>query len=402
MSRLDREWVSAVEAAGMLGVQRAAVRRMAERMGWPVREDLRNGSRAFVYPRSVVEDAMLERSAGVRVRRELACQQEARTPAAAEATTTLVPFCYEGQGFLVELAESVQHEGKTWFTRRAIGEWLGFADPLKAIDNILDRDEWILSRSTHLVARCVDGKIRQVSVVDLPGLFAIANIAKTEMAHSRRLEALSLLGALLEQGPAQTLGAPALPRALPMPPAIAGLLPLPSKTKDRVSEREECVLAFLRSREERGHRDETFLEDWNAQHERRVTRRTLYRWLALYREHGVDGLVPLYGEKLKGSRTPAELEDVFERAYLAGLSGTQAFARAQAHAAERGLSCPAYETFRRLVHARDLKWKRTVAERQRLADARTQELAARLSAARAESAALKRFRHNDNSQLALI
>lgn len=76
------------------------------------------------------------------------------------ANNTPVPFSW-GE---IELSQTVFVEHVPHATRQAIGEWLEYADPQKAIDNILDRNPHIEHYSTPLNLRAVDGKNRQVSV----------------------------------------------------------------------------------------------------------------------------------------------------------------------------------------------------------------------------------------------
>ena len=66
-------------------------------------------------------------------------------------TTSLVPFEYQE----IQLSESVEINGKPYFTRKAIGEWLGYANPQKAIDNILERNQHIREFSKALKLGCM-------------------------------------------------------------------------------------------------------------------------------------------------------------------------------------------------------------------------------------------------------
>lgn len=69
--------------------------------------------------------------------------------------SAMVPFRYGG----VDLQESVYIQGAPYFTRRAIGEWLEYKDPQKAIDNIINRNPHINNSewSTPLKLRGVEG-----------------------------------------------------------------------------------------------------------------------------------------------------------------------------------------------------------------------------------------------------
>jgi hypothetical protein len=68
----------------------------------------------------------------------------------------MVLFQFEG----MELREACWIDGKPYFTRRAIGEWLQYADPQKAIDNIVWRNPHIEDPrwSVPLKLRATDGK----------------------------------------------------------------------------------------------------------------------------------------------------------------------------------------------------------------------------------------------------
>jgi hypothetical protein len=57
----------------------------------------------------------------------------------------------------IDLSEVVYVNGIPHVTRAAIGEWLEYADPQKAIDNILDRNPHLKSRGTPLSLRGMGG-----------------------------------------------------------------------------------------------------------------------------------------------------------------------------------------------------------------------------------------------------
>ncbi len=77
-------------------------------------------------------------------------------------TTNLVPFEYQE----IQLSESVEINGKPYFTRKAIGEWLGYADSQKAIDNILERNQHISEFSVTVKLRATDNKRYDTKVYD--------------------------------------------------------------------------------------------------------------------------------------------------------------------------------------------------------------------------------------------
>lgn len=58
----------------------------------------------------------------------------------------------------IALSQVVYIDGIPHATRAAIGEWLEYADPQKAIDNILERNSYIEAHSVPLNLRATDGK----------------------------------------------------------------------------------------------------------------------------------------------------------------------------------------------------------------------------------------------------
>lgn len=54
-------------------------------------------------------------------------------------SNSIVPFQYQE----IQLSESVEINGKPYFTRKAIGEWLGYADPQNHVDKIIERNPHI-------------------------------------------------------------------------------------------------------------------------------------------------------------------------------------------------------------------------------------------------------------------
>jgi len=67
-----------------------------------------------------------------------------------------VPFSFQD----IALAESVWIEGKPYFTRRAIGEFLEYAEPQKAIDKIIERNPAIQEFATTVNLTAVEGTRR--------------------------------------------------------------------------------------------------------------------------------------------------------------------------------------------------------------------------------------------------
>jgi len=64
----------------------------------------------------------------------------------------------------IELSQAVFVDGVPHVTRAAMGEWLEYAEPQKAIDKILLRNSHIEHYSVHVKLGCTDGKNYDVSV----------------------------------------------------------------------------------------------------------------------------------------------------------------------------------------------------------------------------------------------
>jgi len=73
----------------------------------------------------------------------------------------------------IDLSQVVYLDGIPHATRAAIGEWLEYADPQKAVDNILDRNSHIESHSVPLKLRATDGKNYDTSVYHPIGFLLI-------------------------------------------------------------------------------------------------------------------------------------------------------------------------------------------------------------------------------------
>lgn len=58
----------------------------------------------------------------------------------------------------IALSQTLFIDGVPHVTRQAVGEWLEYADPQKAIDNIIDRNAYIEAYSVPLNLRATDGK----------------------------------------------------------------------------------------------------------------------------------------------------------------------------------------------------------------------------------------------------
>ena len=87
----------------------------------------------------------------------------------------------------ISLSESVYVDGVPHVTRRAIGEWLEYGEPKKAIQTILERNPALDEYSTVLNLRTVDGKNREVSVYSPVGFLLIVMESGQPKAHAMKL-----------------------------------------------------------------------------------------------------------------------------------------------------------------------------------------------------------------------
>jgi len=85
--------------------------------------------------------------------------------------TELIPFDYKD----VHLTEACWINGDPHFTRRAIGEYLEYEDPQKAIDKIIERNPHIEQFSIVVPLMASDGKEYQTRVFNPIGLQLIIN-----------------------------------------------------------------------------------------------------------------------------------------------------------------------------------------------------------------------------------
>ncbi len=81
----------------------------------------------------------------------------------------VAPFVYTD----IELSETILIDGIPHVTRKAVGEFLDYGDAQKAIDNILDRNEYITEFSVPLKLRGTDGKNYETFVYDPVGFLLI-------------------------------------------------------------------------------------------------------------------------------------------------------------------------------------------------------------------------------------
>ncbi len=85
------------------------------------------------------------------------------------ADTELAPFVWGS----IELSQATYVNGVPCATRQAIGEWLEYADPQKAVDNILAKNLHIERHSVPLKLRATDGKNYDTSVYHPIGFMMI-------------------------------------------------------------------------------------------------------------------------------------------------------------------------------------------------------------------------------------
>ena len=80
------------------------------------------------------------------------------------ADKSLVPFAFQA----VRLRESCWIDGKPYFTRFAVGEWLGYAAPQKAIDKIIERNPHLRDPRWSVAVKLTgtDGKQYEHQVFD--------------------------------------------------------------------------------------------------------------------------------------------------------------------------------------------------------------------------------------------
>lgn len=94
----------------------------------------------------------------------------------------LTPFAWGD----IALSQAVYIEGVPHTTRSAIGEWLEYADPQKALDNILDRNPHIKERSVPLKLRATDGKNYETFVYHPIGFLLIVMESGQPRAHAMK------------------------------------------------------------------------------------------------------------------------------------------------------------------------------------------------------------------------
>jgi hypothetical protein len=86
----------------------------------------------------------------------------------------------------IELSEVVHLDGIPHVTRAAIGRWLEYADPQKAIDNILERNPHLETHSVTLKLRAADGKNYDTKVYHPIGFLLIVMESGQPKAHTKK------------------------------------------------------------------------------------------------------------------------------------------------------------------------------------------------------------------------
>ena len=99
-------------------------------------------------------------------------------------TAQVIPFEYRGG---IRLREACWMDDKPWFTRRAIGEWLGYIRPQEQVDRLILRHPYIEEGAwaTHVNLGCVEGGrrvVRKVRVYNPVGLYLITFESHTAKA----------------------------------------------------------------------------------------------------------------------------------------------------------------------------------------------------------------------------
>lgn len=106
----------------------------------------------------------------------------------------LLPFKYDE----IEMGKAFYVDGDPHFTRRAIGEWLGYSNPKQAIANILSRNPHIDQFSTVLKLRTVDEKHRQVRVYNPIGFQLIVFESAQPKAKQYKIAVAKLVWAYMK------------------------------------------------------------------------------------------------------------------------------------------------------------------------------------------------------------
>ncbi|OWY40086.1 hypothetical protein CEK28_04950 [Xenophilus sp. AP218F] len=99
-----------------------------------------------------------------------------------QKVTQATPFAF-GE---IELSQTVFIDGVPYATRRAVGEWLEYADPQKAIDKILERNLHIEAHSVPVRLTGTDGKNYETRVYHPIGFLLMVMESGQPKAHEMK------------------------------------------------------------------------------------------------------------------------------------------------------------------------------------------------------------------------
>lgn len=86
----------------------------------------------------------------------------------------------------IDLSEAVYVNGIPHVTRAAIGEWLGYAEPIKAVSKILERNPYLGSHSVVVKLTSADGKNYDTNVYHPIGFLLIVMESGQPKAHAMK------------------------------------------------------------------------------------------------------------------------------------------------------------------------------------------------------------------------
>lgn len=101
----------------------------------------------------------------------------------------LMPFIFQE----VKLKEACWINNKPHFTRRAIGEWLGYSHPIQAVTKIIERNPHILTFAVVVNLTTTDGKGYDTQVIDPIGFQLIVNKSNQPKALEFQIAAANLV-----------------------------------------------------------------------------------------------------------------------------------------------------------------------------------------------------------------
>ena len=80
----------------------------------------------------------------------------------------------------IQLSEAVMIHGIPHFTRRAIGEFLGYPDPVNAISTLIERNPYIQKYAATIPLKTRDGRAYKTTVYAPKGLCLLCGEANTK------------------------------------------------------------------------------------------------------------------------------------------------------------------------------------------------------------------------------